>query len=122
MSLNVSRTEILDVDKFTSASALIILIREIYSRIIAEYLYGLTIKLTILRALSKCFNHHACVVNSYHTIILAHGRPSNCRLLTASLRYSLLAIRKYILMKTFYYLHIQQNLNLNNQPPPNGKC
>jgi len=51
MSLNViSRTEILDVDLLLLL--LFILIKEDYSRITAEYLYGLTVKSTRLR-LSK---------------------------------------------------------------------
>jgi hypothetical protein len=61
MSLNViSRTEILDVDLLLLL--LFILIKENYCRIIAEYLYGLTVKSTILRLLIKCLIHHACVV------------------------------------------------------------
>jgi len=48
MSLNViSRTEILDVDLLLLL--LFILIKEDYSRITAEYLYGLTVKSTRLR-------------------------------------------------------------------------
>jgi len=48
MSLNViSRTKILDVDLLLLL--LFILIKENYSKIIAEYFYGLTIKSTILR-------------------------------------------------------------------------
>jgi hypothetical protein len=63
LSLNViSRTEILDVDLLLLL--LFILVKESYSRITAEYLYDLTIKLTILRLLTKCLIHHACVVNS----------------------------------------------------------
>jgi len=59
MSLNViSCTEILDVDLFLLL--LFILIKENYSRIIVEYLYGLT----ILRPLSNYLIHQACVVNS----------------------------------------------------------
>jgi len=46
MSLNViSRTEILDVDLLLLL--LFILIKETYSRITAEYLYGLNIKSTV---------------------------------------------------------------------------
>jgi hypothetical protein len=63
MSLNViSRTEILDVDLLMFV--LFILIKEYYSRITAKYLYGLTVKSTILRLSTKCFIHHACVPNS----------------------------------------------------------
>jgi hypothetical protein len=63
MSLNViSRIEILDVDLLLLL--LFILIKEDYSRIIAEYLYGLTVKSTILRLSTKCLNHHAYVLNS----------------------------------------------------------
>jgi hypothetical protein len=63
MSLNViSRIEILDVDLLLLL--LFILIKEYYSRITAEYLYGLTVKSTILRLSTKCLNHHACVLNS----------------------------------------------------------
>jgi hypothetical protein len=60
MSLNViSRTEILDVDLFLLL--LFILIKEYYSRITAEYLYGLTVKSTILKLLTKYLIHHACI-------------------------------------------------------------
>jgi hypothetical protein len=63
MSLNVIfRIEILDVDLLLLL--LFILIKEDYSRITAEYLYGLTVKSTILRLSTKCLNHHACVLNS----------------------------------------------------------
>jgi hypothetical protein len=63
MSLNViSRTEILDVDLLLLL--LFILIKKDYSRITAEYLYGLTVKSTILRLSTKCLNHHACILNS----------------------------------------------------------
>jgi hypothetical protein len=63
MSLNViSRTEILDVDLLLLL--LFILIKEDYSRITTEYLYGLTVKSTILRLSTKCLIHHACVLNS----------------------------------------------------------
>jgi hypothetical protein len=64
MPLNViSHTEILDVDLLLLLLLLFILIKESYNRITAKNLYGLTVKLTILR-LSKCLIHHACVVNS----------------------------------------------------------
>jgi hypothetical protein len=73
MSLNViSRTKILDVDLLLLL--LFILKKEKkkgYSRITTEYLYGLTIKSTIFRLLTKCLIHHAFVLNSYHTRILA---------------------------------------------------
>jgi hypothetical protein len=70
MSLNViSCIEILDVDLILLL--LFILIRENYSRITAEYLYGLTVKLTILRLSTKCLIHHACVMNSKHARILS---------------------------------------------------
>jgi len=63
MSLNViSRTEILDVDLLLLL--LFILIKEDYSKIIAKYLYGLTVKSTMLRLSTKCLIHHACVLNS----------------------------------------------------------
>jgi len=63
MSLNViSRIEIFDVDLLLLL--LFILIKESYSRITAEYLYSLTVKSTILRLLTKCLIHHACVLNS----------------------------------------------------------
>jgi len=63
MSLNViSRTEILDVDLLLLL--LFILIKENYSIITAEYLYGLIVKLTIFRLSTKCLIHHACVPNS----------------------------------------------------------
>jgi hypothetical protein len=63
MSLNViSRTEILDVDLLLLL--LFILIKEDYSRITAEYLYGLTEKSTTLRLSTKCLIHHVCVLNS----------------------------------------------------------
>jgi hypothetical protein len=64
MSLNVtSRTEILDVDLLLLL--LFILIKESYSRITVEHLYDLTIKLTILRFLTKkCLIYHAYVLNS----------------------------------------------------------
>jgi hypothetical protein len=64
MSLNVtSRTEILDVDLLLLL--LFILIKESYSRITIEHLYDLTIKLTILRLLTKkCLIYHAYVLNS----------------------------------------------------------
>jgi hypothetical protein len=63
MSLNVIfRTEILDVD--LHLLLLFILIKEDYSRITAEYLYGITVKSTILRLLTKCLIHHAYVLNS----------------------------------------------------------
>jgi len=62
MSLNViSRTKILDIDLLILL--LFILIKEDYSRITAEYLYGLTVKSTMLR-LSTKYLHHACVLNS----------------------------------------------------------
>jgi len=70
MFLNViSRTEILDVDLLLLL--FFILIKESYSRITAEYLYDLTVKLTIWRLLTKCLIHHARVLNSLHTRILA---------------------------------------------------
>jgi hypothetical protein len=63
MFLNViSCTKILDVDLLLFL--LFILIKENYNRITAEYLYGLTIKSTILRLSTKCHIHHACVMNS----------------------------------------------------------
>jgi hypothetical protein len=63
MYLNVfSRNEILNVNIFTSAFTHYSL-KENYSRIITEYLYGLIVKSTILRPLTKCLIHHACVVN-----------------------------------------------------------
>jgi hypothetical protein len=63
MSLNViSSTEILDVD--LHLLLLFILIKENYSRITVEYLYGLIVKSTILRLSTKCLIHHACVLNS----------------------------------------------------------
>jgi hypothetical protein len=63
MSLKViSRTEILDVDLLLLL--LFILIKEDYSKIIAKYLYGLTVKSTMLRLSTKCLIHHACVLNS----------------------------------------------------------
>lgn len=63
MSLNViSYTKILDVDLLLFL--LFILIKENYSRITAEYFYGLIVKSTILRLSTKCFIHHACVMNS----------------------------------------------------------
>jgi hypothetical protein len=63
MSLDViSRTEIFDVDLLLLP--LFILIKEDYSRITAEHLYGLTEKSTILRLSTKCLIHHACVLNS----------------------------------------------------------
>jgi hypothetical protein len=63
MSLNIIyHIEILDVDLLLLL--LFILIKESYSRITAEYLYGLTVKSTILRLLTKCLIHHACVLNS----------------------------------------------------------
>jgi hypothetical protein len=63
MSLNViSRIEILDVDLLLLLP--FILIKESYSRITAEYFYGLTVKSTILRLSTKCLIHHACVPNS----------------------------------------------------------
>jgi hypothetical protein len=63
MSLNViSRTEILDVDLLLLL--LFILIKEDYSRITAEYLYGLNVKSTIFILSTKCLIHHACVLNS----------------------------------------------------------
>jgi len=40
------------------------LIKEGYSRITAEYLYGLTVKSTILRLLTKCLIYHVYVLNS----------------------------------------------------------
>jgi len=49
---------------------LIILIKENYSRIIAEYLYSLTVKSTILRPLTKCHIYHTYVVNSQHVRVL----------------------------------------------------
>jgi hypothetical protein len=62
MSLNVIfRTEILDVDLFLLL--LFILIKESYSRITAEYLYGLTVKSIILRLSTNCLIHHACIIN-----------------------------------------------------------
>jgi hypothetical protein len=64
MSLNVlSRNEILNVDIFNSAFTHYSL-KENYSIIIAEYLYGLIVKSSILKPLTKCLIHHACVVNS----------------------------------------------------------
>jgi hypothetical protein len=70
MSFNVIfRTEILNVDLLLLL--LFILIKESYSRITPEYLYGLTVKSAILRLLTKCLIHHVCVLNSQHTRILA---------------------------------------------------
>jgi hypothetical protein len=63
MSLNViSHTEVIDVDLLLLL--LFILIKEDYSRITTEYLYGLSVKLIILRLSTKCLIHHACVLNS----------------------------------------------------------
>jgi hypothetical protein len=63
MSLNlISRTEILDIDLLMLL--FFILIKESYNRITAEYLYGIIVKSTILRLLTKCLIHHACVLNS----------------------------------------------------------
>jgi hypothetical protein len=63
MSLNViSCTEILDVDLLLLL--LFILIKEDYSRIATEYLYGLTVKSTILGLSTKNLIHHACILNS----------------------------------------------------------
>jgi len=54
MSLNViSRTEILDVDLLLLL--LFILIKEDYSRITAEYLYGLTVKIDNFETFNKIF-------------------------------------------------------------------
>jgi hypothetical protein len=63
MSLNViSRTKILDVDLLLLL--LFIFTNEDHSRITAEYLFGLTVKSTILRLSTKCLIHHVCVLNS----------------------------------------------------------
>jgi hypothetical protein len=52
MSLNViSRTDILDVDLLLLL--LFILIKEDYSRITAEYLYGLTVKIDNIETFNK---------------------------------------------------------------------
>jgi hypothetical protein len=61
-----SRTEILDVDIFISASTYKRILQLHYRRISLWSNY----KSTILRLLTKCLIHHACVVNSYHARIL----------------------------------------------------
>jgi hypothetical protein len=87
MSLNViSRTEILDVDLLLLL--LFILINEDYSRITAEYLYGLTVKSTILR-LSTKMSHPSCMCTKFiaRENFSFLGRRSNYSLHTASLGY-----------------------------------
>jgi hypothetical protein len=71
---------------------LIILIKENYSRIIAEYLCGLTVKSTILIETFNKMSHLSCMCNEFIACnnFSFHGRRSNCSLLTASLGYSLL--------------------------------
>jgi len=87
MSLNViSRTEILDVDLLLLL--LFILIKERYSRITAKYLYGLTIKSTILRPVNK-MSHPSCMCTKFiaYKNFSFFGKRSNYSLHTASLGY-----------------------------------
>jgi hypothetical protein len=63
MSLNViSRTEILDVDLLLLL--LFILIKEDYSRITAEYIYGLTVKIDNIEAFNK-MSHPSCLCTKF---------------------------------------------------------
>jgi hypothetical protein len=87
MSLNVIyRTEILDVDLLLLL--LFILIKESYSRITTEYLYGLIVKSTILR-LSTKISHPSCMCTKFIACknFSFLGRRSNYSLLTTSLGY-----------------------------------
>jgi len=78
-----SRTEILDVDLLLLL--LFILIKENYSRITAESLYGLIVKSTILRL--STFPSCLCTKFIASKNFSFFGRRSNYGLLTASLGY-----------------------------------
>jgi hypothetical protein len=87
MSLNVIfRTEILDVDLFMLL--LFILIKEDYSRITAEYLYGLTVKIDNIKTFNK-MSHLSCMCTKFIACknFSFLGRRSRYSLLTASLGY-----------------------------------
>jgi hypothetical protein len=70
---------------------LIIIIKENYNRVIAEYLYGLTVKSTILTETFNKMFHISCMCNEFIACntFSFHSRRSNYNLLTASLALSL---------------------------------
>jgi hypothetical protein len=87
MSLNViSRTKIFDVNLFLLL--LFILIKEDYSRITVEYLYGLTLKIDNIETFNK-MSHLSCLCTKFIACknFSFLGRHSSYSLLTASLGY-----------------------------------